>query len=392
MTDFNTKYAIRSVALERRAGYDVRIFLLTLILCLVGAVFVMTSSAVHSWQKFDGDSMSIFWSHLQKIGLGMFGLIIFSLLDYHRIEKSARPLIYFSILLLILVLFVPQPAKATAHRWLRILGFSFQPAEFAKFALIVFLAMKLASHHRDPFAYDRKKINQGCLLFSFVVLGLIVKEPNLSMALLVMGVVAVMLYLSGVKVKRLLVIGGICLPFLGLIAWYTAYMRTRLIEYAEGIMDPLHASHQVKQSLIGIGHGGLTGVGLGASTQKHFFLPEPYKDFIFSIVGEEIGLIGAGCLLIIFLAFLTRAWRVARLAPDPFGYYLAAGITASIAMSFVINVGVTIGLLPATGQPLPFISYGGSSLVMSLCTVGVLLNISRQIQRYESIEPRMLAE
>jgi cell division protein FtsW len=146
-------------------------------------------------------------------------------------------------------------------------------------------------------------------------------------------------------------------------------------------MEPARASYHVKQSLIGIGQGGLMGIGLGNSTQKHFFLPEPYKDFIFSIVAEESGFIGALLMLVGFVLLLTRAWRVARGAPDGFGYYLGAGITLTIALSLVVNVGVTLGLLPATGQPLPFVSYGGSSLMMTLGAVGVLLNISRQSQQ-----------
>ena len=354
MNESNVRYAQRSVALEKRVGYDVLIFFFTLALCICGAIFVMTSSAVHSWERFDGNSMTIFWNHLQKLGIGLAGLIVFSFIDYHKIEKFARPLILFALLLLVTVLFMPQPAQATAHRWIRIPGFSFQPAEFAKFALIGYLAMRLSSFHHDPFSSDIKKIYQGCLIVSFVTLALIIKEPNLSMAVLILGVLAVMLYLSGVKLKPLMLVAAICLPILSLVAWFTPYMRTRLTDYILGITDPLQASHQVKQSLVGIGHGGMTGLGLGGSTQKHFFLPEPYKDFIFSIVGEELGLIGACCLLVIFVLFLTRAWRIARNAPDPFGYYLASGIAASIAISFIINVGVTLGLLPATGSTVAF--------------------------------------
>jgi cell division protein FtsW len=147
------------------------------------------------------------------------------------------------------------------------------------------------------------------------------------------------------------------------------------------------SGYQVKQALVGIGQGGLFGVGLGESTQKHFFLPEPHKDFIFSIVGEEWGFVGAVLLLVLYMFLISRAWKIALAAPDEFGYFLGAGICASISLSTVINIGVTLGLLPATGQPLPLFSYGGSSLLMTMASIGILLNISKQSARAIAARP-----
>ncbi|HEY3294588.1 MAG TPA: FtsW/RodA/SpoVE family cell cycle protein [bacterium] len=369
--------------LERRAGYDVWLLAATIGLCICGAIFVWTSSAAHAWKMAGGDSATIFWSHIGRMGWGLVCMTVLSFVDYHILNKqAARFAILLALAALVAVLFIPQPAGATAHRWIYIRGFSFQPAELAKFALINYLAFRFGEHFDDPFSSDRRKVYVGSLIISVFVIGLILVEPNLSMTVLVFGTAALLFFLSGIRLKPLLILAGASAIPLSLAAWLTPYMRSRLTAYVDGIVDPLRAGYHVKQSLIGIGHGGVTGLGLGGSTQKHFFLPEPYKDFIFSIVGEEAGLIGSLLLLAGFGLFLARAWKIARHAPDSYGYYLAAGITCAIAISLTINVGVTLGLLPATGQPLPFISYGGSSLMMTLGAVGVLLNISKQSQRH----------
>ncbi len=368
--------------LERRAGYDVWLLAVTFGLCICGAIFVWTSSAAHSWRMAGGDSATIFWSHMGRLGWGLVCMAVFSFVDYHVLGgRTARVAALIALSGLVVVLFLAQPAGATAHRWIYVHGFSFQPAELAKFALINYLAFRFGSRDSDPFAWDRRKVYVGALVVSLFVISLILVEPNLSMTVLVFGTAALMFFLSGIHLRPLLILTGASAIPLSLAAWLTPYMRDRLIDYINGIVNPLNAGYHVKQSLIGIGQGGLMGLGLGGSTQKHFFLPQPYKDFIFSIVGEEAGLVGSLLLLAGFGLFLARAWRIARNAPDSYGYFLASGITCAIAISFTINVGVTLGILPATGQPLPFISYGGSSLMMTLGAVGVLLNISRQAHR-----------
>jgi len=367
--------------LERRAGYDVWLLASTLGLCICGAIFVWTSSAAHAWRMAGGDSATIFWSHVGRLGWGLVCMFALSFVDYHVLDKlSARVAILVALAMLVAVLFLPQPAGATAHRWIYVRGFSFQPAELAKFALINYLAFRFGAHFADPFSSDRRKVYIGSLVVSVFAIGLVLIEPNLSMTVLIFGTAALLFFLSGIRLKPLLILAGASAVPLSFAAWLTPYMRTRLTDFVCGIVNPLKSGYHVKQSLIGIGQGGWTGLGLGGSTQKHFFLPEPYKDFIFSIVGEEAGLVGSVLLLLGFALFLARAWRIARHAPDGYGYYLAAGITCAIAISVTINVGVTLGLLPATGQPLPFISYGGSSLMMTLGAVGVLLNISKQSQ------------
>lgn len=377
---------------ENRAGYDVWLLVLTLCLSICGAIFVMTSSSSHSWESHHGDSLAIFWNHLGRLGWGLACLIILSFVDYHVFEKLSRPLVVISIWLLIAVYFIPQAPGATAKRWISLFGMSFQPAELAKYALIAYLAARFTQMRQDSFAADPKQVYKGTLVIAAVILGLVAPEKNLSMAALIFGGTAIMFYLSGAKLKPLLIPGAAAIVLFGILAWVTPYMRERLTSFFSGILDPTQASYHVKQSLVGLGQGGISGLGLGGSTQKHFFLPEPYKDFIFSIVGEELGIFGAAALLLTFLAFFSRAWKISRGAPDDFGYFLGMGITCALALSLFVNVGVTLGLLPPTGQPLPFVSYGGSSLMMSLGAVGILLNISKQALRRQGYESTLFMQ
>ena len=296
-------------------------------------------------------------------------------------------LIGLSLVLLIAVYFVPQPDGVSARRWISLFGFSFQPAELAKYALIAYLAARFSQMREDSFLTDSSKVYTGAWVVTGVIIALVAPERNLSMAGLIFMGAGVMFYLSGMRLKPLMIPALAGIPLMALAAWIIPNIRWRITSFLDGIADPMQASYQVKQSLIGIGQGGIAGMGLGGSTQKHFFLPEPYKDFIFSIVSEELGFFGATAILLAFLLLFSRAWRISRSAPDAFGYFLGMGITCTLGLSFFVNVGVTLGLLPPTGQPLPFISYGGSSLMMSLGAVGILLNISKQTlkrQTYES--------
>jgi cell division protein FtsW len=376
---------MQSVELDSQAGYDVVLLLTTLLLCTCGAIFVLTSSAIHSWQVFDGNSRVIFWNHMVRLGLGLGMLLALSFVNYHVYERLARPMIIASLILLVAVFFIPQAEGATAKRWIYLWGFSVQPAELAKFALIAYLSMRFALLREQPFRLNESKALWGCMFIAGLVMVMIVIEPNLSMALLVTGIVALMFFNAGINLRGLVIPGIVALSLFAIVTALNSYMQRRISEFFTGIADPFKSCYHVKQSLVGIGSGGLTGVGLGQSTQKHFFLPEPYNDFIFSIIGEELGFIGTIGLLVCFIFLLTRGWKIARNAPDAFGYYLAAGITFSFAISFIINIGVTLGVLPATGQPLPFISYGGTSLMISLGAIGVLLNISRQAQTKKSL-------
>ncbi len=324
---------------------------------------------------------AIFRDHLVRLMVGISAMSLMAFVDYRKIAAFARPAVILSVLLLIVVLFVPQPGGMKTHRFITVPGFTFQPSELAKFVLILYFAVRMKEWSLDPFVTDKIQIYKGFGAVLVIMLALIYKEPNMSMVMLFLGISAVLLTLSGVPLKTLAMAGpGVgAVAFIG--AWITGYQRERITTYFTGLADPQHANYHVYQSLIGVGNGGMSGVGIGASTQKHFYLPEPYKDFIFSIIGEEWGLVGSVFVLGLFIVLIARGYRIMRACKDePLAYFLSAGITASIALSVVVNVGVTLGLLPATGQPLPFISYGGSSLIMSLGAIGVLLNVSRHMQ------------
>ncbi|MDD5087784.1 MAG: FtsW/RodA/SpoVE family cell cycle protein [bacterium] len=372
-------------ALQERVGYDVLLLLLTLALCVGGTIFVLSASSAHATVAFHGNSFAIFQNHALRLGMGLCAMLILSLLDYHRIQRKARGIWIAAMAALIAVLVLPQPPGVTAHRWLYLFGISFQPAEFAKYSLIAYIAMRFAGSDSERFVTERRKLYIGALLVTLLTAGFVVVEPNLSMTLMILITAAFLFFLCGAPIKALSGLAAAVIVPLGLIGWFTPYMHSRLVSYTDAVFHPMRAGYQVKQSLIGIGQGGILGLGLGESTQKHFFLPEPYKDFIFSIVGEELGIVGALVMLAGFTLLIARAWRISLSAPDRFGYYLGAGITFILAVSFLVNIGVTLGLLPTTGQPLPFISFGGSSLIMNLAAVGVLLNISRQTQRRSSL-------
>jgi cell division protein FtsW len=376
--------------LLKQVGYDVWLIVAALALCICGAIFVWTSSAAYSWRLTEGDSMTIFLNHVGRLGWGLLCMVGLAFVNYRWLGRMSRYVWLASLVLLVAVLFWHQPQGVTAHRWIYIGSFSFQPAEFAKFALVLYLAWRFSEFRQNPFAAGRRKFYASTLTIVMITFVLILKEPNYSMCLMVLATAAFMFFLFGIPLWIIGIVAAALAVPLSLIAWLTPYMRDRLTPYFTSLMHPLTAEYHVRQSLIGISHGGIFGLGLGGSTQKHFFLPKPYKDFVFSIVGEELGMIGAVGLLLIFLFLFWRTWRIARQAPDALGYFLAMGITCAIALGFIVNIGVTLAVLPATGQPLPFISFGGSSLMMTLGAMGVLINISRQTLRPKSDAPHWI--
>ncbi len=366
---------------------DKTLLLFVGMLLLLGGILVMSSSSAIAYAR-DGQTLSIFFKHLIRVAVGMALMIGLAFCDYHRLEKIAAPLMAVTLFLLVVVLFWPLKQGVTSHRWLAIGPFSIQPAEIAKLALVLYLARRLSMWRSGIFPETERNLLTGVLLVIGITVGLILCETNLSMALLILATSFAMLFLSGVSLKSLRIIPMAALPVVAIVFWLVPYTRARVAEYLAGLLDPSNACFQVRQSVIGLGKGGLSGVGLGHSTWAHFRLPIPYKDSIFCILGEELGFLGCLGLLTVFGLFLWRGLRIARRAPDAFGYFLACGLLLTLACAFLINVGVSVGLLPPTGQPLPFISYGGSALVMSLAAVGVLLNIHRQGKRAEEPFPR----
>jgi cell division protein FtsW len=343
-------------------------------LALFGIVMVYSASAVvaqgENHNQFHYVIKQAMWT---LIGFGV--MLLATQFDYQLLRK--RRLVYglLGVTVLLLLAVFAFPRINGAHRWIRFGGFSIQPSEAAKLALAIFLAYFLEKHAGDETSFWRTLL--PCLLVLGVLAALILKEPDLGTALMLGIVCFVMCYAAGVRVLHL---GLVSLPMLlGIVAMliFTPFRMRRLVTFLDPWADPLGDGYQVVQSLISIGSGGPHGLGFAQGKQKMFFLPFAHSDFIFAVVGEELGLLGALVVVGVFAVFLWRGMRAALRAPDRFGMLLGLGLVVGIVAQALFNISVAIALLPAKGIPLPFISYGGSSLVPTLAAAGILLNISQ---------------
>lgn len=355
---------------------DYSLILAVVLLLVVGLTFIYTASSAKALERF-GDEAFFLKRQLLRIAIGIVVLFFAMRVDYHRILDFS-PVIFWSALTLLLVVLV-APADWTlrnTRRWLDVFGFRFQPSELARFGLILMLAKVLAQPD-----VEIKKFSYGILpqlVLITIVCALIILEPDSSTALMIFFVAMVMLFLAGARIIHLLLllVAGISAAFLVLIS--IPYQRERMMSFIATLGGDAQLGWQVKQSLISLGNGGIWGVGLGQSMQKMHWLPDPFTDFIFSIVGEELGLIGTLGVVFLFLVIMYRGFRIALVAPDREGQLLAGGITLAITLYGFMNIAVITHLVPTTGIPLPFVSYGGSSLLVNLFGIGVLLNIAYQ--------------
>ncbi len=363
-----------------RLRYDKNLFWVVVALVLFGTVMVYSASSITSESRY-GDPMFFLKRQLVRLCLGFAAMFVGMWIDYHFWQRYALWGLVAVCALLLLPL-VPELAGVGAikgaNRWVRLFGSSsLQPSELAKFAIVVFLAEEL-SRRRQVLHYFRSGILPVLFPVS-VALFLILLQPNFGMVMGLGFVVVAMLVVAGVPVRHFLYIGVPAAAALGvlMVKSHHAYMRLKAF-FTRG--DPLKEGYQITQSLIALGSGGIFGVGLGQSRQKIFYLPEAHTDFIYAVIGEELGLVGATAVLLAFAYIAWRGIRIALRAPDRFGAYLAFGITATILTFALINLGVVTRLLPTTGIPLPFVSYGGSQLVVHMFSVGVLLNISSAVK------------
>lgn len=356
-----------------RSRPDYFLLLLVLILIAVGVVMVYSASAILALEKFGSTT---FFAKRQAIwAIISLGLIfVLAKVDYHRFEKLSPFILLVSFLLLVAVLFVPSARGAS--RWIKLGPVSFQPSELFKYALILFMAYSLSKRQ------GQIKELRFVLLPYFLILGiaslLIMKQPHLGAVLLLSTLLFSMLFAAGAKIRHLLLIIAPVVLGVFILVFFVGYKKARVDDYLRSLKDPLEGSYQMKQSVLALSSGEILGVGPGEGKAKLFFLPEPHTDFIFATTGEELGFVGASAILILLLLLTARGMSIARGAPDDFGYLLAFGITFCIFAGVLINAGVVVGLLPTTGLPMPFLSYGGSSLVFTAAGIGILLNISRQ--------------
>jgi cell division protein FtsW len=346
-------------------------------LVALGTIMVFNVSYFYGEERF-GDALLFFRKHLLSIGIGTAAAILAARVPSGAYRRAAYPLLIVSLVALVLVLLPGLGmARGGARRWLHLGPLGFQPSEFAKFALVLYLASSL-SRKATLLGTFTRGVLPHCLVVGAMA-GLILLEPDFGTAALAAGILVVMLFAGGVPVHLIAAPALAALPLAAYAVLQEGYRLRRVFAFLNPELDPLGMNFQLKQSFIAFGSGGLWGMGLGESRQKMFYLPEAHTDFIFSVVGEELGLIGALLVLGLFAAVGVRGLRIALRHPDPFGRLLAFGLTASLVLQAVVNVGVVLGCLPTKGLALPFLSYGGSAMIAALLQVGVLVALAREV-------------
>ena len=341
-----------------------------------GLLMIYSASAVVASQKY-GDSLYFFRRQFLWSVVGWVGLWTASRIDPEVWRKVSLPLLGISFILLVLTLVPGIGVEINgARRWIRMGSFSFQPSELAKLAVITYLATYLIRKE------DRVKVFWHGLFPPLVVVGvlvvLILVEPDLGTAAVIAGATVGMLFLGGARILHLAMLGLVLIPILTGLVLAAGYRKQRILAFLDPWGDPMGSGFQVIQSFLSFGHGGFLGVGLGEGRQKLFFLPEAHTDFIYAVIGEELGLLGGGLVVFLFLFFLWRCLRILQRHAGSFEGNLAMGIGVLIGIQAVTNLGVVTGLLPTKGIPLPFMSFGGTSLLINLVMVGILLGISRR--------------
>jgi cell division protein FtsW len=359
---------------KRPAGTYLEYHLLVLVtLGLVAFGLVMVYSASSARALLSSDAPSYYLKRQAIYALmGLVALVVFSRFDFHRLRHVTDALLGITFILLVAVLVIGTAVNG-ARRWIPIGFMNFQPSELAKLSLALWTAALLS---RRPAPQTLGELAKPIGVVVGAACALILIEPDLGTAIAIAIMVSAILIVSGTRLRLLASAGGIGITLVLLAIWFEPYRRERIFSFLDPWHDPQGAGFQAVQSMIALGSGGVFGVGLGESVQKIYYLPEASTDMIFAIVGEELGLIGAAAVIAAFAVFAYAGFNIALRCRDPYGKRLAAGITALICGQAAVNVSAVMGLAPLTGIPLPFVSYGGSSLVVGLAAVGILLNIA----------------
>ena len=346
--------------------------LVTLGLVSFGLVMVYSASSARGLIASDDPAYYLKRQALYAL-VGLVALVLLSRTDFRKLRHVGGPMLALAFVLLVAVLVVGASVNG-AKRWIPLGSFSFQPSELAKLGLALWLGARLA---RKPAPRSLGELAKPVGLAVCFVCGLIVVEPDLGTAIAIVIMVAAMLVVSGTPLRVLAASGGLGLSVLMLAIWFEPYRRARLFSFIDPWSDPQNAGFQTVQAMIALGSGGLFGVGLGESVQKIYYLPEASTDMIFAIIGEELGLVGAIGVMGAFVLLGYAGFNVALRCRDPFGKRLATGLTALLCGQAAVNLCAVMGIAPLTGIPLPFVSYGGSSLIVALAAVGILLNIAQ---------------
>jgi len=361
----------------KSSNYDKILLITVILLSVFGLIMISSASVVLSYNNFGYNHYYLSHQFLYGFLPGIAFLFLFKKCDYHIFKKYAALLLIATVILLFLV-FVPDLGFGLkgAHRWISFGEISFQPSEIAKLTFILYLAAWLEGRNKNL-----KTASNTLMPFAAIVAIIsipLIMQPDIGTFCMIALIAATMYFISGAKMSHIFAI--ISCGILGLIALIkiAPYRMNRLMVFLHPELDPQGIGYQINQAILALGSGGIFGLGFGHSRQKFNYLPEPIGDSIFAIVGEELGMIGLVIIIILFLVFAVRGFKIASKAKDDFGKLVAAGITSWITFQALMNIAAITSLIPLTGIPLPFISYGGSALVMSLAGVGILLNISRK--------------
>ncbi len=360
-----------------RSGIDMPFFFINMIILVIGLVMLFSASYPNAYHYKHGDSYYFIRSQLIWALLGVAAMIAISYFDYHHFHKLAVPIFAISVLLLVLVLFMP--IRNGVHRWIQLGPIGFQPSEVTKFAIVLLFSHFISKNFDKMTTFRYGILPYACILG--VTAFLLYLEPHISCLIIIVLLAGGMLYIGGVRLRWFGLVLAVALLAVGYIVLFTdklSYANGRV----QGWLDPFASGSnvdtwQTKQGLYAIGSGGLLGLGLGQSRQKYLYIPEPQNDFIFSVVCEELGFIGALIILALFAMLIWRGIIISIRAKDKFGALLGIGLTAQVGLQVILNIFVVTNTIPNTGISLPFFSYGGTSLVMLLTQMGVVLSISR---------------
>ena len=376
----------------RYGEVDLAFFLIVIALLVIG--IIMMFSASYAWAIAEGEDGTFYAAN--QIKNAIVGLVIMCILctvDYHIFQKPMIAIgAYVIPIILLIMVFVPGigVTDGGATRWIAIGSFNFQPSELMKIGIVIFFAYVIDKNYQNMRSFRRGLL--PLLVAMALVAGLLIKEPHLSATVLIVLMCLILIFVGGASLKQLLIIGiGAALLIGFLMSDSYAYIGKRIMSWRDPFADSLGDTWQTCQSLIAIGSGGLFGLGLGESRQKYLYLPETKNDFVFSIVCEELGFVGAITVLLLFALLVIRGYHIATHARDKFGMLVAIGLTSHIGLQAVFNIAVVSNLIPNTGISLPFFSYGGTALILQLAEMGIVLNISRVRYRVKAHKPAAAA-
>ncbi len=352
------------------------ILLVSIYLLLGVGLSMLYSASINISRVLYHDQYFIFRKQLVGSIIGTILILATVNIDYHYYKKFSRVLILISLILLIIVLFPQFGRKVSGSRsWIKIKFINFQPSEFAKLSLILYLGTMFSKKR-----FKAESFFEGYLpplIITTIIFFLILLQPDFGSGFLLLGIAGVLFFISGINIKYLLATFFAILPFAYLLIFKVGYRRMRILAFLNPWSDPANKGYHIIQSIKSFKLGGLAGVGLGKGIQKLYYLPQPHTDFIYSVIGEETGLLGASLFLLFFIIVIYRGVKITLNMPDKFGFFVGAGIVVMWGIQVFINIAVTMGLLPVTGLPLPFVSAGGSSLLVNMASVGIMLNMSR---------------